>query len=946
MSKSVTILHLSDLQFGVHHRFTGCTQDQHADAQINSKSRYGSNDAYNTLAAKLLRDLSILNEQENLYPNVLVISGDLAEWSVESEYDAVSQLINALLQSKDTDITPDRLVLVPGNHDVNWELCEAHFLECSAHRKAPTPPYPYKFKFWWDFIEKMGLGRQSETERPWQGYDLREYGIVVVGLNSCIQESHRPGDHYGWLGTKQVEEAVKWLSETDPYHLAAHIAVLHHNVWRGSDNDEENLKDWDDVYPLFLKAVDIILHGHKHETFRGQLGALGSKILAILGTGSAGLDQETIPDVPNQYQILRIADGRGEVFARRYSERTFSHTGRGSFTADADEKGKWKYSFALQEVNQSDVVPSDVLSKPKADDETLKEYLAFTKGEIEHRLKKEQEKVGGLIGLNCRSIREGSVQPIFDLLSHWQVSDTSQLVLLGGAGMGKTISCLQFCERCLSESDSEWLPVYLDLGQYAETDDALEIVEQSFRAAGTTVTREQVVHLLASHKFLFCLDSFDEYEAGGVATASYRSYRGFQHLAAPNIKVLVSCRTNFFRQPEDVFIYELPTRTFELCPPSAVVVELTQLEPAIVRRHLAGYLEGDIPEWLLQLADRPLYLRMLVPLIRARSLQKSQSLQRHQLYDKYTQYVIDWDLRRSAIGLTERQSRDVHTVLAERFLDKGIGSLAFIELFDVLEKVLNYGREDKRFASILWFFQQSGLLRFESGRIVFAHKSYREYMVAKKIFDLITLGDDSFAMVWFTRDERDFITEMLSVQEKQTLCRWLQNESKYAACNYASFILGGTCDIEMVSELRARFDATNDPLVKVNCANALAALGECTMKSTLLGIVTGYLLVEHLATVKPPVAEQEAIDWVPALTQNFGKNVMLIHLCESIDALGMCGDESSVNLLKILTEAPDKSVADEAKGALNRLLMRLGKPTVGKARRARPNQDTLKGERE
>jgi hypothetical protein len=257
-------------------------------------------------------------------------------------------------------------------------------------------------------------------------------------------------------------------------------------------------------------------------------------------------------------------------------------------------------------------------------------------------------------------------------------------------------------------------------------------------------------------------------------------------------------------------------------------------------------------------------------------------------------------------------------------LAKGLPSLPEVELCHVVEQVFECKRTDDKFAEYLFFFRQSGLLRFEDGRIVFSHKSFREYLVAKRIVDLIAVDDHSFDFIWFTRNERDFIVAMLSDSEKETLCGWLSNEKAYAACNYASFILGGTGDKKMVPYLRQRLDATNDSLIKINCTNALASLGQQDVRGKLMGAVAGYTLAEGLSTIPPTVAEKDALEWVPNLTAKFGRSVMLIHLCETIDALGLCGDENAVDLMRQLEQAPDKSVVDEAKGALRRLVNRLG----------------------
>ena len=65
---NVTILHLSDPQFGKNHRF-------------------GSTDPFDTLLQRLADDLRGLRTDPGLRPDLLVLTGDLAEWGRKSEFD-------------------------------------------------------------------------------------------------------------------------------------------------------------------------------------------------------------------------------------------------------------------------------------------------------------------------------------------------------------------------------------------------------------------------------------------------------------------------------------------------------------------------------------------------------------------------------------------------------------------------------------------------------------------------------------------------------------------------------------------------------------------------------------------------------------------------------------------------------------------------------------------
>lgn len=920
MNNDAVILHLSDIQFGAHHRFSGCGNHEDSDAFLNP--RYGDNNSFQTLSAKIDDDLKILFEERNLRPNILVISGDLAEWSLEDEYNNVEAFICSIIHSQHTDIDLSRVILVPGNHDVNWSLSESYFLECTAHRKRPEPPYEKKYLFWKQFLDRVGV-KKTEPNIPWQGFDISEQGILVVALDSCVQESHRKEDHYGWIGIKQIKEATKWLEELDPSHSYFRIAVFHHNPVRYSDYDDENLKDWDELRPHFEKSIDIILHGHRHENYRSIIGNLDGQEVLIFGSGSAGLDQEAMPSNPNQYQIISLSGNQGCLYLRSYSEQTIGDSGKGHFRPDMNQKGKWEYPFTI-----NSITPPKAYSESKSTAPgqfAIDEYVNLAVSDISQRLLREQEKVGDIIGLKCINIETKIKYDIDVIFQEWLESNQNRMAILGSAGSGKTISCLNLCRSVSQNTDSKWIPLYIDLGRFVALDDILEILADCFRNQGMIISKQQALNIIETKNLLIFLDAFDEYEKGGIISASDRSFQGFQHLNRSNVKIVLTCRSNFFRCPEDIFIYELRTHDFDLCPANSMVLELLPLEPIVISSTLSPYIANEsLPEWLFELTDRPLHLRMIVPLVKMKAVDLSQSLRRHELYEKFLIYVLNWDIiRRSPARVTLDQSRSFHVLLAERFLDRGSASLADVELIHLIEKTFDCKRTDDRFVELLFFFQQSALLRFDGGRIIFSHKSYREYLVAKSIYNLVVIEDDTFQFTWFTRNERDFILEMLEEPEINTLCRWLSSEDKYPACNYASFILGGTGNTRLISHLTERLQKTRDPLIKVNCANALAALGDVDVKGDLLGMVSGYLLDEGVLTIPPSGCSQEAIQWPSNLQKKFSKSVMIIHLCETIDALAMVGDAACVDTLKLIEKASDKSVADEAKGAIRRLLNRL-----------------------
>jgi DNA repair exonuclease SbcCD nuclease subunit len=169
------ILHLSDLHFG------------------------NTEDA-NRWHGQLCNDLNLLLSQ--LEPNqppcldALIISGDIANKSLPEEYEAAELFINHLIP--DFGLRRQQIVIVPGNHDLNWELSDDAYQPVKRNKYqgsldekdifeknllidgnfvlVPDPSqYEQRFKYFSDFYEKIIGKPYPQLYR--QQYELRYFPI-------------------------------------------------------------------------------------------------------------------------------------------------------------------------------------------------------------------------------------------------------------------------------------------------------------------------------------------------------------------------------------------------------------------------------------------------------------------------------------------------------------------------------------------------------------------------------------------------------------------------------------------------------------------------------------------------------------------------------------------------------------------------------------------------
>lgn len=282
---TISVLHLSDLHFGRHHRFEG-------------------DDGLGSLLDRLRQDLDERRDREGLRPDLIVLSGDFAEHGDKDELARAHRFAQGL--SRLVELPPRRVVMVPGNHDINWHKCRAYFEDCFGDGAQPEMPYFRKLVFYKQFFDRFYEGEAGiafTEDEPWSFFEFPELGVVVAGLNSVMAESHRPEDHHGFLGERQLRAFAEKLR---PYKEQGYlrIGVLHHAPrQRRGPRAEEDFKQ---LKHLLRPSLNLVLHGDVHEE---HLDWLHSNV-PVFGVGSAAVGvEERAPEVPNEYQILQIHRG-------------------------------------------------------------------------------------------------------------------------------------------------------------------------------------------------------------------------------------------------------------------------------------------------------------------------------------------------------------------------------------------------------------------------------------------------------------------------------------------------------------------------------------------------------------------------------------------------------------------------------------------------------------
>lgn len=313
----ISILHISDL---------------HKNDEDDFRNLYQS-----------MRDDCERYEQQGIQkPNIIVVSGDLIKGGTQDEIKQQYQEVKVFLEDLVNyylDGDKSRIVIVPGNHDVDWNVSKKLmkpipngspeeqenyikmlnlFLLGKVHnvRWNWGDQKLYSFEFGIEYnsrfqqfseFYKAFYGDRSYSLTPSEQceiFDMPTYNICFVGFNSCYLN-----DHINKVG--QIYPTCVSLAKTSVREMANQgrilVAVWHHNAsGRPMTN---NYLDNRILPPIIDMGVHIALHGHQH--YSGVVeeyhNAFKRGKLLMFSTGSLYGATETLSyGAPRQYNILEI----------------------------------------------------------------------------------------------------------------------------------------------------------------------------------------------------------------------------------------------------------------------------------------------------------------------------------------------------------------------------------------------------------------------------------------------------------------------------------------------------------------------------------------------------------------------------------------------------------------------------------------------------------------
>lgn len=489
MDKTLKILHLSDLHLD---------KDHLRDQRVVLKA--------------LFQDISETVSQQGPY-SLVFFTGDLVAkggYSDENKSAVVSEFIVPLLSA--AQIEPDRLFLIPGNHDVNLKsqaglIASAQkSIRCdddaAAYLKdAISPGLNNGLEGFNDILKKLDGGDPVLSNTHYRAYllDIEGLKVGIGAMNSAWHATGAPSDgDYGKLlvSRMQMDEVVAALNEAD-----LKLALLHHPLSWLTPKDAQN------THRQILVNFDGLFHGHNHES--DAIVSTGASSTYFVSNAGCLYQNR---DYFNGYCSINYShrNKRWVVRAREYYEARqvfdkairFNTDGVAEFIQtrevnphSAPPSPSDEYIDSVQTNFNSRLLPS--LVSEVAPHSLKSIFVAPPLSRVSQR------KIDGS-GKNGKS---GMFVPLKDLLQ-----SKKHVMFLGAKDMGKTTLLHHVCSLSL-QFGSEMPPFggYIDLEIAGETVPSLVDAVISF--CGGAYRKSEIIALLQAGEFCICFDNLDERRA-------------------------------------------------------------------------------------------------------------------------------------------------------------------------------------------------------------------------------------------------------------------------------------------------------------------------------------------------------------------------------------------------------------------------------------------------
>ncbi len=252
-------------------------------------------------------------KEKAIVADYLILPGDVTNRAHPEEVRLASDFVKEAAAA--LQIPMERVVFVPGNHDVDWSVYDANDTTGLRWGQRYDPLNHQAFCF----RDILSRGKGSPFANP--NFLIWEFGdLLVVGYNSCSHDVPKPevGVHHGLADPVHMIELRKSLAAIDTSDRRVRLLLVHHHPIDFANpipripefslmtNSEQLLS----IAHEF--GFDILIHGHRHHPRFETHSTQTYPHLPVLcaGSFSVELDTQWAGTIDNQFHLIDIT-GRG-----------------------------------------------------------------------------------------------------------------------------------------------------------------------------------------------------------------------------------------------------------------------------------------------------------------------------------------------------------------------------------------------------------------------------------------------------------------------------------------------------------------------------------------------------------------------------------------------------------------------------------------------------------
>jgi ADP-ribose pyrophosphatase YjhB (NUDIX family) len=286
-----------------------------------------------SLFSRLCTDLHYDLKQASV--DAVVISGDISVRAAPEEFAASLWLTEQVIQ--EFRVPLEALILVPGNHDVDWSVTQAalspttraeltpgtaHIIDqrdSSRVFKLDPVVYAQRFRSFSEcFYEK--LYARSYPATPADQVEIRslpEHKTLFLGLNSSWDLNHINSGNPS-IEPLAMARAMRGIGELGCDDSWTRIGVWHHPI---SSSQDDRIRDTGFAEQLAQAGFTLALHGHIHELSTQQLRyevGEGGRVMHVVAAGTFGADVRELPTAtPWEYNFIELEPRHARIVARQ-----------------------------------------------------------------------------------------------------------------------------------------------------------------------------------------------------------------------------------------------------------------------------------------------------------------------------------------------------------------------------------------------------------------------------------------------------------------------------------------------------------------------------------------------------------------------------------------------------------------------------------------------------